>query len=298
MSRCFDSLFFFCLIVCGCSAGRTINRCCAEGEVLYKESSSYGCKINEEEFYAYLTQDQKYANVTYGFPISCSNDSLIEVALEYSNRIPREYCIDKLIDEQKPVLLTCNKQYTSETLGMRTVSKCCGEGLVYDLKGFGCSHYNATALKGVFRNFSGGETALLNVNYGLSCMSQIVYHYSNSEYEFDLTDDVLTLIKPNKEIVLKPGSFCLDESPQGALVARGCSSSCDEGPCLNKCCPDGHTYRYAPNRTKPECLPTIISYPIIFHDISNYSSPVPVHTPGEFILCKYEFNRHSNPANV
>ncbi|XP_077287960.1 G-protein coupled receptor Mth2-like [Arctopsyche grandis] len=301
--------FFFVLAYCQCVV---LNKCCNDNEGIIKYRTPESDNINYECTEVFTNNDTTLLSRTlhpllrgrddqdfsHGFPERCSNESYIEFIFNQNKPLPGEYCIDKVLAEDSEngsvvgdgsvVVLKCpgeNSESSGVNFNMTTVNKCCLDNMVYNTEKRVCvNRPEAIDQKGVFWEFVEGESSLLNIGYGLSnCTApKVVYEYMRDYYKIELNQNFLKVIRPEKSYNLKPGTYCLDETMDGSLVARGCRDECDGGPCVSKCCPHGHIYAFSTQDCSDNvmCVPRMdLGNHIEFFNVSDKESPVRVSTP-------------------
>lgn len=326
-------LLLLCLFFVHCQC-IVLNKCCNDGEGIVKHKALESGFVSYECAEALPNNDTIFLNRTlhplrsgkadqdflHGFPERCSNEYFVETNFSQTKPLPAEYCIDKVLIEVSKngttevadgsiIVLTCPvKNFVSSgvVFSMATVNKCCLGNMVYDTDNHMCVNREPLEVsdqkrnmpqKGLFEEFVEGESSLLNIGYGLqSCVTpKVVYEYKIEEYDFEFSEDLLKLNRSDKIYNLKPGTFCLDETLKGSLVARGCRDGCTDGPCVSKCCPEGYIYGFKTENCtdKPSCIPSKDwGLQMKFFNMSNKKLPVPAPTPGmnyKFSQLQYYF---------
>jgi hypothetical protein len=194
-----------------------------------------------------------HALVTHGFPEPCNKPL---TALKQNSLIPMSrYCIDKVETEDCSVQAAsvlgyvCDDDDSVRNLTSPIViklKKCCLDGS-YDPE----SHICRENIDGQERllNLTLPDTAcFVNVDFGLSkCDSSeavvsVVVSSVNTEL---LTNGSLVVNTRNGRLTLKDDAFCVDSvvNNSDSVVVKFCqdaSTACTEGPCVQKCCPEGY----------------------------------------------------------
>jgi len=194
------------------------------------------------------------ASVRYGFPESC-NKSLI--VLEQNHLVPvSRYCIDRVemgdgsVQSNSLLGYVCDddddsvRNLTSPTVVK--IKKCCLNG-TYDPESHTCRE-NIDGQE-ILQSVILRDTAcFVNVDYGLKgcdpsdAVVSVVVTSANTKL---LTNGTLVVNESNARLTLNNDAFCVDSvvNSSDSVVVKFCQSSstaCTEGPCVQKCCPDGH----------------------------------------------------------
>ena len=193
------------------------------------------------------------AQVIHGFPESC-NKSFIAFKQNTSRPLSR-YCVDKVEtgdDEVQSASLAgyvCDDDDSVVNLTSPTVmklKKCCLNG-TYDPGSHICR--DITDGQEILQDVILQDTAcFVNVEYGLSecdpsqAVVSVVVDSGNIEL---LTSGTLIVNTSSAVLTLEDDSFCVDSvvNSSSSIVVKFCQkigTACTEGPCVQKCCPDGY----------------------------------------------------------
>lgn len=192
------------------------------------------------------------APVRYGFPESC-NKRL--TALKQNHLVPMSrYCIDKVemvngsVQSASLLGYVCDDDDSVRNLTSPTVikiKKCCVTG-TYDPESHICREN--TDGQDILQSVILRDTAcFVNVDYGLSTCDPteaVVSVVVSSASTKLLTNGSLVVNTQNASLTLKDDAFCVDSvvNSSDSLVVKFCQNvniACTEGPCVQKCCPDG-----------------------------------------------------------
>jgi len=196
------------------------------------------------------------ASVRYGFPESC-NKSL--TALKQNHLVPMSrYCIDKVEMENGSVhaasLLgyVCDGDDSDDSVRNLTsptvikLKKCCLNGS-YDPERHICRE-NIDGQEKLQSLILPDTACFVNVDFGLSkcdpreAVVSVAVSSVNTEL---LTNGTLVVNTRNGRLTLDDEAFCVDSvvNSSDSVVVKFCqnsSTACTEGPCVQKCCPDGY----------------------------------------------------------
>jgi hypothetical protein len=193
------------------------------------------------------------APVRYGIPESCNKPL---TALKQNHLVPMSrYCIDKVemgncSFQSAPLQgYVCDDDDSVRNLTSPTVikiKKCCVNG-TYDPE----SHICRENIDGqeILQSVILRDTAcFVNVDYGLSkCdpTEAVVSVVVSSDSTELLNNGTLVVNTRNARLTLNDDAFCVDSvvNSSDSVIVKFCqnvSTACTEGPCVRKCCPDGH----------------------------------------------------------
>ena len=247
----FIALLLLVSVVAAIDGDTALYKCCGPNSSFRKDmiTGNFTCNLTASPLQVHGAQ------VRHGFPESCNR---ISTVLQQSSLVPASrYCMDKVEMGNDTVQSTSVLRYVCDdddddsftNLTLPTVikiKKCCLNG-TYDPGSHICRE-NIDGQEILQRAILGETACFVNVSYGLSeCdpSEAVVSIVVSSDIVELLTNGTLLVNTRNAMLTLEDDAFCVDSvvNSSDSVVVKFCqnvSTACAEGPCIQKCCPDGY----------------------------------------------------------
>lgn len=166
-----------------------------------------------------------------------------------------DYCVDKTLElndsypvAQLHIKATSPIEEANAAKLILTIQKCCPNGYAYDTKLHYCTqNFTEGPVSNFIVELYDAQPRFINYHYGLTQCRQAVVEFVNTSHMLTLTDNILKVLDlaENRQEMYTFGSYCLDDTIDGKIVAKVCRSrhsTCSSKICIHKCCPDGQAF--------------------------------------------------------